>query len=86
MFCNTIGALLTNHMRCLSCPQSPVAVHATARLLKRVVTCHVGVCYLPLCVGCSCEGTGRKQGQIFLVGCFLRSPTFFLFLEGFNSE
>lgn len=60
MFCNTPGALLTNHMDWLSCLQSPIAVPATARLLQRAVTRHLGVSYLPLCMGCSCEGAGRE--------------------------
>lgn len=48
MFCNTIGALLTNHVVQLSSPQSPLSIHATAQLLQRAVELPVGSLNTPL--------------------------------------
>lgn len=42
MFSNTIGALLANHVVQLSCPQSPLFVHAASELLQRGLELPVG--------------------------------------------
>lgn len=71
MFCNTIGALLTNHVVQLSSPQSPLSVHATAQMLLRVVKLPVGSLLASLSMGYSF--VGEHVERIFLVGCFLIS-------------
>ena len=63
MFCNTIGALLTNRVVQLSCPQPPLSGQSAAKLLQGPVDLPVGSLLSSCSVGPFLWGGAERVGR-----------------------